>query len=119
MSLSLRFILPLVLALAAIAYGVVPLVDQLTLRWFVRDLDIRAELVANSVQEPLQEHLKVGQKKKTELYFARLIQDERLFGVGFCPEGGGALIAPKAFPADIRCDGLDRFVDPAARLLKL
>ena len=118
MSLSLRFILPLILALAAIAYGVVPLVDQLTLRWFVRDLDIRSELVSNSMQEPLQEHLKVGQKKKTELYFARLIQDERLFGVGFCPEGGGALIATKAFPADIRCDGLDRFVDPAARLLR-
>jgi len=56
MSLSLRFILPLMLALAAIAYSVVPLVDQLTLRWFVRDLDIRAELVANSLQEPLQEH---------------------------------------------------------------
>ena len=118
MSLSLRFILPLLLALAAIAYGVVPLVDQLTLRWFVRDLDIRSELVANSVHEPLQEHLKVGQNKMTERYFARLIQDERLFGVGFCPAGGAALIATPAFPAAIRCDGLDRFGDPAARILE-
>jgi trehalose 6-phosphate synthase len=117
MSLSLRFILPLVLALAAIAYSVVPLVDQLTLRWFVRDLDIRAELVANSVQEPLQEHLRVGQKVKTQLYFARLTQDERLFGVGFCPEGG-ALIASRGFPAAIRCEDLARFGDPAARLLE-
>ena len=118
MRLSLRFILPLILALAAIAYGVVPLVDQLTLRWFVRDLDIRSELVANSVQEPLQEHLRFGQKKKTELYFSRLIQDERLFGVGFCPAGGGALIASQAFPAAIQCDNLDRFADPVARVLK-
>lgn len=118
MSLSLRFILPLLLALAAIAYGVVPLVDQLTLRWFVRDLDIRSELVANSVHEPLQEHLKVGQNKMTERYFARLIQDERLFGVGFCPAGGAALIATPAFPAAIHCDSLDRFGDPAARILE-
>ncbi|NUQ47336.1 MAG: trehalose-6-phosphate synthase, partial [Phycisphaerae bacterium] len=117
MSLSLRFILPLVLALAAIAYGVLPLVDQLTLRWFVRDLDIRAELVANSLQEPLQDHLRVGQKAKTQLYFSRLVQDERLFGLGFCPEGG-ALIATKGFPAAIRCDSLERFGDPAARLLE-
>jgi trehalose 6-phosphate synthase len=116
MSLSLRFILPLVLALAAIAYAVVPLVDQLTLRWFVRDLDIRAELVANTVQEPLQEHLKAGQKAKTLLYFSRLIQDERLFGVGFCPEGG-TLLATRGFPESIRCDGLGRFSDPEARLL--
>ncbi len=35
--LSLRFIIPLVLVLAALAYGVVPLVDKLTLKWFVRD----------------------------------------------------------------------------------
>ena len=62
MSLSLRFILPLVLALAAMAYGVLPLVDQLTLRWFVRDLDIRAGLIANAVQEPWQERLRIGQK---------------------------------------------------------
>jgi trehalose 6-phosphate synthase len=117
MSLSLRFILPLILALAAIAYAVVPLVDRLTLRWFVRDLDIRAELIANSMQEPLQEHLRAGQKGKTQLYFSRLTQDERLFGVGFCPEGG-ALIASRGFPPAIRCDDLARFGDPAARLLE-
>ena len=64
MRLSLRFIIPLMLALAAIAYSVVPLVDQLTLRWFVRDLDIRAELVANSLQEPLQEQLLGGKPAK-------------------------------------------------------
>lgn len=34
MRLSLRFVLPLLLALTAIAYAVLPLVDGLTLRWF-------------------------------------------------------------------------------------
>ncbi|MBL8502389.1 MAG: trehalose-6-phosphate synthase [Rhodocyclaceae bacterium] len=118
MSLSLRFILPLILALAAMAYGVVPLVDQLMLRWFVRDLDIRAELVANSLHEPLQEQLRAGKPAKTQAYLTRLIQDERLFGLGFCPEGGGAPIVTKGFPAAIRCDGLARFGDPVARLLE-
>jgi len=117
MHLSLRFVLPLLVVLGAIAYGVVPLVDQLTLRWFVRDLDIRAELVANSLQEPLQEHLRVGQKAKTLTYFTRLVQDERLFGLGLCPESG-ALIATKGFPDTIRCQDLDRFKTPEARLLE-
>jgi hypothetical protein len=45
------------------------------------------------------------------------VQDERLFGLGFCPEGG-ALVASKGFPAAIRCDGLERFGDPTARLLE-
>ena len=39
MRLSLRFILPLAIALAAIAYAVIPLVDRFTLQWFVRDLE--------------------------------------------------------------------------------
>ena len=57
MKLSLRFVLPLILVLAGIAYIVAPLVDQLTLRWFMRDLDMRSSLIANTIQEPLQEQL--------------------------------------------------------------
>jgi hypothetical protein len=64
MKLSLRFVLPLVLVLVAIAYGVVPLVNQLTLRWIVRDLDMRSALIANTVQEPLAEQLAASKKAK-------------------------------------------------------
>ena len=35
--LQLRFLLPLVLLLVIAAYVTVPLVDKLTLRWFLRD----------------------------------------------------------------------------------
>jgi len=52
MRLSFRFIVPLALALAAIAYAVVPLVDQFTLKWFVRDLEMRTSLITNTIQEP-------------------------------------------------------------------
>ena len=39
MRLSLRFLLPLALVLAGLAYAVIPLVDTLTLKWFMRDLE--------------------------------------------------------------------------------
>ena len=55
MRLSLRFVIPLLAVLTAVAYAVLPLVDQWTLRWFVRDLDIRSALIANALQEPLPE----------------------------------------------------------------
>ncbi len=55
MRLSLRFILPLAITLAAIAYAVIPLVDRFTLQWFVRDLDIRTSLIANTIQDPLRD----------------------------------------------------------------
>ena len=53
MRISLRFIVPLALALTAIAYAVVPLVDNLTLKWFVRDLEMRSAVIANATQESL------------------------------------------------------------------
>lgn len=62
MRLSLRFVLPLLLVLAGIAYAVAPMIDRLTLSWFVRDLDIRAALIANTIQEPLQEQLAAGRE---------------------------------------------------------
>jgi len=53
--LSIRFILPL--ALGLFAYAVGPLVDDMTLRWFVRDLDARSQMVSSTLQEPLQEYV--------------------------------------------------------------
>ena len=51
--LSLRFLLPLLVAILAVAYLSIPLVDSLQQRWFVRDLDIRSTFVARSFEEPL------------------------------------------------------------------
>ena len=53
MRLSLRFILPLALALAGLAYAVIPLVDTLTLKWFVRDIEMRSNLIGRMVESPL------------------------------------------------------------------
>ncbi|MFA7282004.1 MAG: trehalose-6-phosphate synthase [Sterolibacterium sp.] len=117
MRLSLRFILPLALVLGLIAYSVVPLVDGLTLRWFVRDLDIRASLVANTMQEPLQEYLRTGSRAKTISYFTKITQDERLFAIGFCEQPENAMVATKTFPKSVTCRDLDRFTDTQQHLL--
>ena len=89
MRLSLRFIIPLALALAAIAYAVVPLVDQLTLKWFVRDLDVRSTLIVGTVQDQLQELVRDGTKIKVLRYFNNITRDERLYAVGFCDAARG------------------------------
>src|SRR5512139_2471127 len=108
MRLSLRFILPLVVVLGAIAYAVAPLVDDLTLKWFVRDLDIRTKLIASAVQEPLVELLTDKSRDKVRLqkvqaFFNRILQDERLFAVGFCDAAGTLVYKTFTLPADITC----------------
>jgi trehalose 6-phosphate synthase len=100
---SLRFALPLAIALAAVAYAVLPLMDRMTVRWFVRDLDIRSQLLANTLQEPLAEHVPQKAKKKISQLFDRAIQDERLYALAFCDNGGGLLYKTATYPKALGC----------------
>ena len=109
MRLSLRFIIPLLLVLAAIAYAVVPLVDSLTVRWFTRDLDVRANLVATTVEDAISENVFKGNTAKIRQLFAKVTQDERLFAMGYCAASSGAPIATASLPQELRCDSLSRF----------
>ncbi|MBA4416554.1 MAG: trehalose-6-phosphate synthase [Syntrophus sp. (in: bacteria)] len=101
--LSLRFVLPLATAIALLAYLTVPLVDQLALRWFVRDLDIRSHLITSTLQDTLIELLEQGNKSKINHLFLRSIQDERLFSLGYCNDEGVLLYSTPAFPKSLGC----------------
>ena len=101
--LSLRFILPLALVLGACAYVVVPLMDTLTLRWFVRDLDIRSQLLASTLQEPLAEHVGQKARKRITQLFDRAIQDERLYALGFCDDAGTLVYKTATYPESLGC----------------
>ncbi|HJV53975.1 MAG TPA: trehalose-6-phosphate synthase [Noviherbaspirillum sp.] len=101
--LSLRFILPLAAVLAIFAYAAVPLMDSLTLRWFVRDLDIRSQLLASTLAEPLSEYVPQKAKKKINQLFDRAIQDERLYALGFCDNDGRLTYKTVTYPETIGC----------------
>jgi alpha,alpha-trehalose-phosphate synthase [UDP-forming] len=103
---SFRFIFPLALVLALVAVVVVPLIDDLTLRWFVRDLDIRSQLLANTIQEPLQEYVPLKAKKRINQLFNRAILDERLYALGFCDQHGSLLYKSDTWPNTLGCQPL-------------
>ncbi|MGH8661931.1 MAG: trehalose-6-phosphate synthase [Burkholderiales bacterium] len=108
MRISLRFVLPLALALTAIAYAVVPLVDRLTLNWFVRDLEIRATLITSATQEPLGALVREPHAtQKVMQLFERIIQDERIYALGFCDKSARLVYATRGFPATVRCPAPD------------
>jgi trehalose-6-phosphate synthase len=123
MRLSLRFLIPLALALGGIAYGVVPLVDELTLKWFVRDLDIRKNLIASAVQEPLVELLTDNARDRVRLQrvqalFSRILQDERLFALGFCDGAGKLVYRTPTLPAAVSCRAPGAPAEEAGRVLQ-
>ncbi len=101
--LALRFVLPLSVALALLAYAVVPLVDKLTLRWFVHDMDIRSQLITSTLQESLEDLLILGDRSKINALLRRTTQDERLLALGYCTPGGKLLYRSPNFPEAISC----------------
>src|SRR5438093_5239766 len=110
MPLSLRFVVPLALALAAIAYAVVPLVDRLTFQWFVRDLDARCALIAQTAQEPLSELMRDprGARSRVQRYFERIMQCERIFAIGLCDRAGHLAFTSPTFPQAVQCPPPER-----------
>ncbi len=120
MRFSLRFVVPLALALGAIAFAVVPLVDRLTFQWFVRDLDARGALIAQAAQESLAGLIGEPRVERARVlrYFDRIMQGERVYGLGFCDRDGRLEYATAHFPPAVRCPGGDR-MDALSYVLQL
>ncbi len=98
-----RFVLPLALVLAAIGYGVVPLVDSLTMRWSIRDLDGRAALLANAMRDRLEGLVANSGAEAVSDFLERATKDERLFAVGYCDGSGHPRFRTRTFPYGMGC----------------
>lgn len=118
MRLSLRFIIPLLIALALAAYATVPLIDRQILSWFSRDLDVRATLIATTVQDQVAGLLAVGEPAGMQAYFNRLTSDERLYAVGLCVNGDVRPVATALFPGQLDCATLRERAGSAGQLLR-
>ncbi|HVL75036.1 MAG TPA: trehalose-6-phosphate synthase [Noviherbaspirillum sp.] len=99
----MRFVLPLVLVIALVAYVVVPLADSLTLRWFVRDLDTRSQTLAVALQEPLREYVQQGAEQRIIQMFQRAQRDDRLYAIAFCDATGVLRYHTANYPAALGC----------------
>ena len=96
--LQLRFLVPLLITLVAVAYIAVPLMDQVTLRWFSRDLSSRGALVAKALSEPVAEAIASGRLNRLQPLFDRTSEGERLFGIGLCGPDGRLVQSTSRFP---------------------
>ena len=96
MRLSLRFLAPLAIVLAAIAYTVLPLVDSFMFQWFMRDSDVTSTLVSNSVQDSLIDLVASASRSELVASFGKVIKDQRLFALGYCDATQQRLVATPA-----------------------
>ena len=115
--LALRFIVPLVLVLALLALALVPLVDALTLRWWVNDLEIRSRLVANTMQEQLVDFVRDGNGARVRQLFRRAMEDERLYALAYCNVDGQIVYRTPTYPLDLGCSEI-KGTGPDAHVLR-
>jgi trehalose-6-phosphate synthase len=102
--LQLRFLVPLVGTLVAAAYLAAPVFDQLTLRWFSRDLSSRGILVANALSDSVADAVVTDRVGRLRTLFDRAVEDERLFAIGLCDLQGRLLQKTTRFPASLACE---------------
>ena len=101
--LQFRFLVPLIVTLAAAAYLALPLLDNLTLRWFSRDLTLRGASVTNALSDSLSEALQEGNQARVQTLFNRAVQDERLVALGVCGPTGELIQRSVSYPASLSC----------------
>ena len=119
LKLQLRFLVPLVLVIAAAAYFALPVMDRLTLRWFARDLDMRGTLVANAISESVADALRDPKGRRLNALFGRTLQDERLVAIGWCSPMGELLVRTPSFPKKLNCADAEQLAaegDPRLRI---
>jgi hypothetical protein len=101
--LQLRFLLPLAATLIAAAYLAAPLMDQVTLRWFSRDLNSRGALVANALSDSLAEALLSEQGRPIAVPVRPHVAGRAAFAIGLCSPEGKLLQKTDRFPSSLSC----------------
>src|SRR5688572_13807351 len=73
----------------------------------MRDLDIRATLIANTVREPIENSIQTGDEARVVQALTRITEDERVYGAAFCQSPEATPLSAGTLPDELRCSGLD------------
>jgi trehalose 6-phosphate synthase/phosphatase len=105
-----RFILPLLAVLTVLALIATPLAEDLISRWFQRDVQIRSQLIYQSVEDSLAN---IWNRENKMAGYARLFENiarnERILAVGLCQANGTLASKSRAWPDEVSCPS-----DPSA-----
>ena len=97
--------LPLALVLGAFALVMLPLIDELTERWFLRDLDSRSQVLATSLHESLADLISMQDTESIQALLDRSVRDAHTRAIAFCDMSGRLIYHSSGFPPGLSCQG--------------
>ncbi|MDB6159916.1 MAG: otsA [Gammaproteobacteria bacterium] len=112
-SIILRFVLPLALASAVVAYFAMPHIDQMLAEWFRGDIELRASLIEGSMEERLADLVSHHDKPGVRKYLSRVAVDKRLSAILVCDADGTLFYRTAPTAPEISC-GLISAPNPGA-----
>ena len=102
--LLIRYLLPIAGAVSLVAFVGVPYLDRLLSGWFRSDVELRARLLMNPMEERLADLLERRNLDEAQAYLSRVAGDERLLGAVVCDRAGKAVIQTDMVPSVVKCD---------------
>src|ERR1700753_3014234 len=102
-SIILRFVLPLALASAVVAYFAMPHIDQMLAEWFRGDVELRASLIEGSIEERLVDLVAHRDKTRVRKYLSRAATEQRISAILVCDADGTLFYRTAPTPDEISC----------------
>ncbi|MDP8983472.1 MAG: trehalose-6-phosphate synthase [Pseudomonadota bacterium] len=102
-SVMLRFVLPVAFASCVVAYFGLPYIERLLAEWFRSDVELRAQLVMHSMEEPITDLVSKGSEARLRTYLSKVTADERLLAILVCRPDGTTVLKTERAPAAIAC----------------
>jgi trehalose 6-phosphate synthase len=118
-SILIRFAVPTLIAVSILAFFGVPYVDRILAEWFRSDVDLRAQLVAHSMEGSLTGLLERNDQNGLAAYLAAITTDERLMAIVLCDDGAHTLFKTDRTPVEIKCSVLRDIGERGSNIVKL
>jgi trehalose 6-phosphate synthase len=104
MRFAFRFLIPLLLLLALIAWGASAVATRSARAWAERDLKARARLVVSGSRETLARQLAAVDRAGSRALLDSLVRDERLIAASVCDRRLHTLASVGVLPPQARCE---------------
>jgi len=118
-SIMLRFVLPMAFASCVVAYFGLPYIERLLAEWFRSDVQLRAQLVMHSMEEPITDLVEKGNESRLRSYLGKTTADERLLAILVCRTDGSTISKTDRAPAAIDCESTAGSNTAASKVVQL
>ena len=118
-SVILRFVLPVALASCVVAFFGLPYIERLLAEWFRSDVELRAQLVMHSMEDPITELVEKGNEARLRNYLAKTTADERLLAILVCRPDGSTIFKSERAPPAVSCEEADKNNAGASHVMQL